>query len=291
MLLEQNAVLQRTLHEVQNELPRRAPTNWAPASATAWTPARCGMRRFRNYASNGRSTRGRPPGRDRHAGTPQRQPAADDREQSADRRRCCGTNRDSRSCPQAVRPMRSPLLDELPADAAAAVVRLLGDTHQLAAVEVRERYGSSLGRAAPPHSTSCTVSARPGKPTSPSPSASATTTGRPNRSPRSRIGLHTECADRPRRLRIEADDDPAQHEWLALLLLGVPHEELVTRSRSGLLEASPADAAASEGDEGVVEFSAAFPADGEALVEQGEGLLDYVAELADALDSVIPCVR
>ncbi|MEU4099358.1 AAA family ATPase [Streptomyces tanashiensis] len=33
--------------------------------------------------------------------------------------------------------MRSPLLDELPADAAAAVVRLLGDTHQLAAVEVR----------------------------------------------------------------------------------------------------------------------------------------------------------
>ncbi|GGY34516.1 hypothetical protein GCM10010299_46300 [Streptomyces tanashiensis] len=75
------------------------------------------------------------------------------------------------------------------------------------------------------------------------------------------------------------------------MLLGVPHEELVTRSRSGLLEASPADAAASEGDEGVVEFSAAFPADGEALVEQGEGLLDYVAELADALDSVIPCVR
>ncbi|MEU4099357.1 hypothetical protein ACFY8X_25475 [Streptomyces tanashiensis] len=40
-----------------------------------------------------------------------------------------------------------------------------------------------------------------------------------------------------------------------------------------------------------MEFSAAFPADGEALVEQGEGLLDYVAELADALDSVIPCVR
>ncbi|MEU4275838.1 AAA family ATPase [Streptomyces tanashiensis] len=33
--------------------------------------------------------------------------------------------------------MRSPLLDELPADAAAAVVRLLGDTHQLAAVEAR----------------------------------------------------------------------------------------------------------------------------------------------------------
>lgn len=53
-----------------------------------------------------------------------------------------------------------------------------------------------------------------------------------------------------------------------------------------VLEASPADEAAGEGDEGVVEFSAALPADGEALelVEQGEGLLDDVAELAQALD-------
>lgn len=35
-----------------------------------------------------------------------------------------------------------------------------------------------------------------------------------------------------------------------------------------------------------MEFGAAFPADGEAfeVVEQGEGLLDDVAELADALD-------
>jgi hypothetical protein len=35
-----------------------------------------------------------------------------------------------------------------------------------------------------------------------------------------------------------------------------------------------------------VEFGAAFPADGEALelVEQGEGLLDDVAEFAQALD-------
>ncbi|MEU2263799.1 hypothetical protein ABZ557_26815, partial [Streptomyces sp. NPDC019645] len=32
--------------------------------------------------------------------------------------------------------------------------------------------------------------------------------------------------------------------------------ELVTRSCSGLLEASPADEAAGEGDEGVVEFGA-----------------------------------
>lgn len=62
--------------------------------------------------------------------------------------------------------------------------------------------------------------------------------------------------------------------------------ELVTRSCTGLLEASPADEAAGEGDEGVVGFGAAFSADGEAfeLVEQDEGLLDDAAELAQALD-------
>ncbi|MBU8559175.1 hypothetical protein EF913_19520 [Streptomyces sp. WAC04189] len=62
--------------------------------------------------------------------------------------------------------------------------------------------------------------------------------------------------------------------------------ELVTRSRVGLLEAPPGDEAAGEGDEGVVKFRAALPADGDALelVEQGEGLLDDVAELAEALD-------
>ncbi|MFI5774826.1 hypothetical protein ACIA74_41550 [Streptomyces sp. NPDC051658] len=51
----------------------------------------------------------------------------------------------------------------------------------------------------------------------------------------------------------------------------------------GLLEASVADEAAGGGDEGVVEFGASFPADGEALevVEQRDGLLDNVAELAD----------
>jgi hypothetical protein len=55
---------------------------------------------------------------------------------------------------------------------------------------------------------------------------------------------------------------------------------------AGLLEASPADEAAGEGGKGIVEFGAAFPADGEAfeLVEEGEGLLDDVAELAQALD-------
>ena len=54
----------------------------------------------------------------------------------------------------------------------------------------------------------------------------------------------------------------------------------------GLLEASPADEAACQGDEGVVEFEASFSLDGEAfeLVEEGEGLLDDVAEFAQALD-------
>lgn len=49
---------------------------------------------------------------------------------------------------------------------------------------------------------------------------------------------------------------------------------------------SPADEAAGEREEGVVEFGAMFPADGETfeVVEQGEGLLYDVAELADALD-------
>ncbi|WP_395759782.1 hypothetical protein OIE82_33410 [Streptomyces althioticus] len=53
-----------------------------------------------------------------------------------------------------------------------------------------------------------------------------------------------------------------------------------------LLEASPADEAAGEGGKGIVEFGATFPADGAAFepVEKGEGLLDDVAELAQALD-------
>jgi hypothetical protein len=53
-----------------------------------------------------------------------------------------------------------------------------------------------------------------------------------------------------------------------------------------LLEASPADEAACEGDEGVMELGAAFPADGEALelVEECEGLLHHIAEFAQALD-------
>jgi hypothetical protein len=52
-----------------------------------------------------------------------------------------------------------------------------------------------------------------------------------------------------------------------------------------LLESPPADEAAGEGYERVVEFGSAFPSHGEALelVEQGEGLLD-VAEFARALD-------
>ncbi|MGC0343110.1 hypothetical protein RKD20_008144 [Streptomyces sp. SLBN-8D4] len=56
--------------------------------------------------------------------------------------------------------------------------------------------------------------------------------------------------------------------------------------RSGLLEPPEADEAAAQQDQGFVEFEASFPSYGEAfeLVEQGEGLLDDVAELAQALD-------
>jgi hypothetical protein len=45
---------------------------------------------------------------------------------------------------------------------------------------------------------------------------------------------------------------------------------------------SPADECAAQRDERVVEVGAAFPANGEAfeLMQQGEGLLDDVAELA-----------
>ncbi|MEW1647294.1 hypothetical protein [Streptomyces sp. NPDC091219] len=54
----------------------------------------------------------------------------------------------------------------------------------------------------------------------------------------------------------------------------------------GFLEASPADDAAGQGNEGFVEFGSAFPADGETseLMEEGEGLFHDVAELAHALD-------
>jgi hypothetical protein len=61
-----------------------------------------------------------------------------------------------------------------------------------------------------------------------------------------------------------------------------------------LLEAPPADEAAGEGYECVVKFGAAFPSHGEPLelVEQSEGLLDDVAELAHALDvRGTPCGR
>lgn len=53
-----------------------------------------------------------------------------------------------------------------------------------------------------------------------------------------------------------------------------------------LLEGPPADQTAGQGYEGVVEFGASFPSDGESfeVVEQGEGLLEDVAECAHALD-------
>jgi hypothetical protein len=52
------------------------------------------------------------------------------------------------------------------------------------------------------------------------------------------------------------------------------------------LDAPPADQAAGQREEGVVEFESSFPSDSEAfeLVEQGEGLLDDIAELAQPLD-------
>jgi len=56
-----------------------------------------------------------------------------------------------------------------------------------------------------------------------------------------------------------------------------------------LLESLPADQAAGQGDEGVVKFGSAFPSDGKVfeLVEESEGLLDDVAEYAQALCQAI----
>src|SRR5690606_2044673 len=50
----------------------------------------------------------------------------------------------------------------------------------------------------------------------------------------------------------------------------------------GLPKPSPADETTGQGDEGVVEFDSAFPADREAfeVVEQGKGVLDAGANLA-----------
>lgn len=59
------------------------------------------------------------------------------------------------------------------------------------------------------------------------------------------------------------------------------------RSWSGsLLEPSPADEAAAQRDEGIVEVEASLTPHGQALelVQQGKGLHDYVAELAQTLD-------
>ncbi|MGW1878741.1 hypothetical protein [Streptomyces sp. NPDC001975] len=63
--------------------------------------------------------------------------------------------------------------------------------------------------------------------------------------------------------------------------------EVVAGLRAVFLEASPADEAAGQRDERVVEFGSSFPADSEALelVEQGEGLLDDVTELVAECES------
>ena len=63
---------------------------------------------------------------------------------------------------------------------------------------------------------------------------------------------------------------------------------LLTRSLAGPVDqASPADQDAGEADEAVVDVESAFPAHGESaeLVEQGEGLFDDVAQLAEAFDA------
>ncbi|MEU7968274.1 hypothetical protein AB0D09_33270 [Streptomyces sp. NPDC049097] len=107
MLLEQNAALQRTLHEVQNEL-RTLRAHELGARLRDGLNARSlrdtEIQELRRATR--RRTRSRPPSRDRQAGTPQRQPAADGREQPAHRRRCSGTNPDSPNRPQAARPLR-----------------------------------------------------------------------------------------------------------------------------------------------------------------------------------------
>src|SRR5512135_3752131 len=63
--------------------------------------------------------------------------------------------------------------------------------------------------------------------------------------------------------------------------------ELLTRSWSSVEPAS-ADEGAAEGDQSLVQVQVAFEADGEAcdLVEQGEGLLDHVAQLAQPLHAL-----
>jgi hypothetical protein len=64
--------------------------------------------------------------------------------------------------------------------------------------------------------------------------------------------------------------------------------KLLTRSLFGPVDQSPpADQDAGEAHEAVVDVQASFPTHGEPaeLVQQGEGLFDDVAQLAQALDS------
>lgn len=65
-----------------------------------------------------------------------------------------------------------------------------------------------------------------------------------------------------------------------------PCLELVTRSRSGLFEAPPADEVAAQREQGFVEFEAPLSADGQALElpKQAEDPLNYVAEPTQTLD-------
>lgn len=108
MLLEQNAALQLTLRDVQNELRTlRAHELGAPPPRRPGSPPAARQGDSGTARATRRSTRGPSPSRDRPAGTPQRQPAADGREQPADHHRWFGTNAGSRRPPQTARPLRS----------------------------------------------------------------------------------------------------------------------------------------------------------------------------------------
>src|SRR5512135_1843108 len=79
---------------------------------------------------------------------------------------------------------------------------------------------------------------------------------------------------------------PASYPRLCRPAVSAPLE-LLTRSWSSV-EAVSADEGAGQGDQSVVEVEVVFPPDGEAweLVEQGEGLRDDAAQLAQPRDSL-----
>ncbi len=78
------------------------------------------------------------------------------------------------------------------------------------------------------------------------------------------------------------------------LLTAVAVLKLLTRSLLGLVDQStPADQGAGEADKTVVDVEASFPTDSQPaeLMQQGEGLLHDVAQLAQAFDTAGPGLR